>query len=46
MVRIDSYNDNVGGFIDSNTTDTNSSIIKNHAYRLINVLHGANVEIF
>ena len=46
MVRIDARIDAMGGFPDSNMTDTNNSSIKNHAYCLINVLHGANIEIF
>ena len=46
MVRLDTRIDSVGGFLDSNMTDTNNLSIKNHTYRLINVLHSANVEIF
>ena len=46
MVRLDTFIDVVGGFPDSNMTDTNNSSIKNHTYRLINVLHGANADFF
>ena len=46
MVRLDATIEVVGGFPNSNMTETNNSIIKNHTYVLINVLHGANVEIF
>ena len=46
MVRLDTCIDGVGGFPDSNMNDTNNSSLKNHTYRLINVLHRANVEIF
>ena len=45
MVRLDTCIESMGGFQDSNMTDTNISIIKNHTYRLINVLHRANDEI-
>jgi hypothetical protein len=45
MVRLDAYNDGMGGFPDSNMTHTNNSTIKQQAYRIINV-NGANVEIF
>ena len=50
MVRLDTCIDDVGGFPDSNIiiimimTDTNNSGNKNHTYKLINVLRGANVE--
>ena len=44
MVRLDARIDNVGEFTYSNMIDTNNSSIKNHAYRLINVLHKANVD--
>ena len=46
MIRLDIHIDDVGGFPESNMTDTNNSSIKNHTYRLINVLHKANVEFF
>ena len=46
MVRLDARIGNVGGFLDSNKIDTKKLSIKNHTYRLTNVLHGANVEIF
>ena len=46
MVRLDAHIDTMGGFLDSNMNDTNNSSIKNDTYRLINVLHGANIEIF
>ena len=39
MVILDACIDIVGGFPDSNMTDTNNSSFKNHNYRLINVLH-------
>jgi hypothetical protein len=45
MVRLDAYNDGMGGFPDSNMTHTINSTIKQQAYRIINV-NGANVEIF
>ena len=46
MVRLDTHIDVVGGFPYSNMTNTNNSSIKNHTYRLINVLHGDNVDFF
>ena len=46
MVRLDEHINAMGGFPNSNMTDTNNSSIKNHTYRLINVLHGANIEFF
>ena len=45
MVRLDACIYGVGGFPYSNMADTNNLNIKNNMYRLINVLHGANVEI-
>ena len=45
MVRLDTYNDNMGGFPNSNMIHTNNSTIKQQAYRIINV-NGANVENF
>ena len=45
MVRLDACIDGMGGFFDSNMTHTNNSIIKQQAYRIINV-NGANVEMF
>ena len=46
MVRLDACINVLGGFPDSNMTNINNLSIKNHTYRLINVMHGANVEIF
>ena len=46
IVRLDACIDIMGGFPDANMTDTNNSSIKNHTYRLINVLHGANIDFF
>ena len=46
MVKLDARIDIMGEFEDSNMTNTNNLSIKNHTYRLINVLHGANIEIF
>ena len=46
MVRVDECIESMGGFPDSNMTETNNSSIENHTYRLIDVLHGANVEFF
>ena len=46
MVTLDTCIDIMEGFTDSNMTDTNNLSIKNHTCRLINVLHGANVEFF
>ena len=44
MVRPNACIDGVGEFLESNMTDTNNSSIKNHTYKLINVMHGANVD--
>ena len=41
IARLDAHIDTMGGFSDTNMTDTNNSSIKNHTYILINVLHGA-----
>ena len=46
MVRLDTHIDAVGGFLGSNMTDTNNLSIKNHTYRIINLLHGAKVDFF
>ena len=46
MVILKTCIDDVEKFPDSNMIDTNNSSIKNDTYRLINVLHGANVEFF
>ena len=46
MVRLDTWINDMGWFPNSNMNDDNNFSIKNHTYRLINVLHGANVEIF
>ena len=46
MVILDACIDSVEGFTYLNMTDTNNSSIKNHTYKLINVFHEANVEMF
>jgi hypothetical protein len=45
MVRLDTYNDGMGGFLELNMTHTNNSTMKQQAYRIINA-NGANVDFF
>ena len=45
MVRLDTYNEGMGGFPDPKNTHKNNLTIKRQAYKIIN-LNGANVEIF
>ena len=45
MVRLDACIDGMGGFLDSKMTHTKNSIIKQHAYRIINLTR-ANADLF
>jgi len=45
MLRLDTYNEVMGGFLDSNVSQKNNLKIKQQAYRIINV-NGTNVDFF